>query len=82
MQTQVRNVDVQVKGLQVSPNELAFKEELAVVEYNSEVCVGVVEQCLNVMCQEMHSMCGLIDQSIHDLHERVDSMKQKPVCCS
>ena len=69
MHTQIRNVDAQVKGLQVSLNKVAFKEELAIVEHNSEVRIGEVGQRLDVMRREMHSKYVLIDKSIPDLRE-------------
>ena len=77
MHTQIRNVDAQVKVLQVSLNKVASNEELAVVEHNSKVRIGEVGQRLDVMRQEMHSKYVLIDESIHDLRERMDSMEQK-----
>ena len=77
MQIQIRSVDSQVKGLQVSLNKLASKEELAEVEHNADVCIGEVEQCLDATRQEMRSRYERLDESIHDLSAHVTSVEQK-----
>ena len=77
MQIQIRSVDAQVKGLQLSLNKLASKDELAAVQHNADFRIGEVEQCLDATRQEMESRCPRMDESIHDLSERVTSVEQK-----
>ena len=45
MQLQIQSVDAQVKGLQLSLNKLATKDELAAVQNNADFRIGEVEQC-------------------------------------
>ena len=77
MQIQIRSVDAQVKGLQLSLNKLASKYELAAVQHNADFRIGDVEQCLDATRQEMESRCQRLDESIHDLSERVTSVERK-----
>ena len=73
MQIQIQSVDAQVKGLQFSLNKLATKDELAAVQNNADFRIGEVEQCLE---QEMESRCQRMDESIHDLGDRVTSVER------
>ena len=77
MQIQIRSVDAQVKGLQLSLNKLASKDELAAGQHNADFRIGEVEQCLDATRQEMESRCQRMDESIHDLSERVTSVERK-----
>ena len=77
MQLQIQSVDAQVKGLQLSLNKLATKDELAAVQNNADFRIGEVEQCLDVTRQEMESRCQRMDESIHDLGDRVTSVERK-----
>ena len=77
MQIQIRSVDAQVKGLQFSLNKLASKDELAAVQHNADFRIGEVEQRLDATRQEMESRCQRMDESIHDLSDRVTSVEQK-----
>ena len=77
MQLQIRSVDAQVKGLQLSLNKLATKDELAAVQNNADFRIGEVEQCLDATRQEMESRCQRMDDSIHDLSDRVTSVERK-----
>ena len=77
MQLQIRSVDAQVKGLQFSLNKLATKDELAAVQNNADFRIGEVEQCLDATRQEMESRCQHMDESIHDLSDRVTSVERK-----
>ena len=45
MQLQIQSVDAQVKGLQLSLNKLATKDELSAVQNNADFRIGEVEQC-------------------------------------
>ena len=77
MQLHIRSVDAQVKGLQFSLNKLATKDELAAVQNNADFRIGEVEQCLDATRQEMESRCQRMDESIHDLGDRVTSVERK-----
>ena len=77
MQLQIQSVDAQVKGLQLSLNKLATKDELAAVQNNADFRIGEVEQCLDATRQEMESRCQRMDESIHDLGDRVTSVERK-----
>ena len=77
MQIQIQSVDAQVKGLQFSLNKLASKDELAAVQNNADFRIGEVEQCLDATLQEMESRCQRMDESIHDLSDRVTSVERK-----
>ena len=56
---------------------MATKDELAAVQNNANFRIGEVEQCLNATHQEMESRCQRMDESIHDLGDRVTSVEQK-----
>ena len=77
MQIQIQSVDAQIKGLQFSLNKLATKDELAAVQNNADFRIGEVEQCLDATRQEMESRCQRMDESIHDLGDRVTSVERK-----
>ena len=77
MQIQIRSIDAQVMGLQLSLNKLVSKDELAAVQHNADVRIGEVEQCLDATHQEMESRCQRMDESIHDLGEQVTSVERK-----
>ena len=77
MQIQIRSVDAQVKGLQLSLNKLASKDELAAVQNNADFRIGEVEQCLDATRQEMESRCQRMDESIHDLSDWATSVERK-----
>ena len=67
----------QVKGLQLSLNKLASKDELAAVQHDADVRIGEVEHCLDATHQEMESRCQRMDESIHDLNEQVIFFERK-----
>ena len=77
LQLQIQSVDAQVKGLQLSLNKLAPKDELAAVQNNADFRIGEVEQCLDATRQEMESRYQRMDESIHDLGDRVTSVERK-----